>query len=361
MDVAIDIVLFVVGLALAVAVLDSVVRTFVLPRGAASVLTRVVFIALRGGFDLLIRTQRTYEGRDRIMAFYAPIGLLVLTAVWIALVITGFTCMFRALSIHTWRTAFEASGSSLLTLGFVEPPDLPTTILVFSEAVIGLAVLALLISYLPTIYGAFSRRESMVSELAIRSGTPPSGVSVLTRAESMERFHLLDDYWVEWARWFTELEETHTSLAVLPFFRSPVGDRSWITASGAILDAASLLNSTVDVPWSPQAGLCVRSGYGALRSIASFFGVPFDSDPSPTDPISVARDEFDDACRRLESSGIRLKADREQAWRDFAGWRVNYDRVLIALAGMLMAPYAPWCSDRSLRFRVPLRLRRGAV
>lgn len=34
------------------------------------------------------------------------------------------------------------------------------------------------------------------------------------------------------------------------------------------------------------------------------------------------------------------------AWRDFAGWRVNYDTVLVALAGLTMAPYAPWSSDR---------------
>ena len=47
-------------------------------------------------------------------------------------------------------------------------------------------------------------------------------------------------------------------------------------------------------------------------------------------------------------SGVPLIADRDQAWRDFAGWRVNYDTVLLALAAMTMAPYAPWSSDRSL-------------
>ena len=29
-------------------------------------------------------------------------------------------------------------------------------------------------------------------------------------------------------------------------------------------------------------------------------------------------------CRRTA-----YQADREQAWKDFAGWRVNYDRALI--------------------------------
>ena len=34
---------------------------------------------------------------------------------------------------------------------------------------------------------------------------------------------------------------------------------------------------------------------------------------------------------KLEEAGLPIKADREQAWMDFAGWRVNYDRVLLVL------------------------------
>lgn len=47
------------------------------------------------------------------------------------------------------------------------------------------------------------------------------------------------------------------------------------------------------------------------------------------------------------TAGIPLRPDREQAWQDFAGWRVNYDRVLLVLSALTMAPYAPWSSDRS--------------
>lgn len=358
MSVALDVLLIVIGVTLVVATLDSAIRTFVLPRGATSVITRYVFLVLRKVFDLIIRPVRTYEGRDRVMALYAPIGLLLLPVIWLALALVGFAFILHAVSVEGWSTAFEASGSSLTTLGFVRPPGGAAISVAVAEAAVGVGTLALLISYLPTIYTAFSRRERMVAQLEIRAGSPPSGVSVLVRAQGMERFHLLDEYWIEWARWFSELEETHTSLAILPFFRSPTPDRSWITASGAVLDAASLHNSIVDVPSSPQAGLCIRSGFLALREIAEHFGIPFDADPAPTDPISIAREEFDDACRAMEAGGLVLKADRDQAWRDFAGWRVNYDRVLVALAGLLMAPYAPWSSDRSLRFRVPVRGRR---
>src|SRR5439155_21611199 len=159
---------------------------------------------------------------------------------WLLLVLGAFTMISHALGVGGFHRASEMSGSSALTLGFVHPPDLPTTMLAFVEAASGLTLLALLISYLPTIYGAFSRREVLVSQLAVRAGEPPSGVEVLARAQRMERFQLLDELWVSWQTWFAEVEETHTSLAVLTFFRSPAAHRSWVTAAGAVLDAASL-------------------------------------------------------------------------------------------------------------------------
>jgi hypothetical protein len=352
-DVVVKVLWFAGGFALVLLVVDSAIRTFVLPRGVASVMTRAVFVGLRGVFNRMARLTRTYEGRDRVMALYAPIGLLVLPLVWLFIVIAAFTAMFHALGVRGFERAFEMSGSSVFTLGFVRPPDLATSILAFFEAASGLALLALLIAYLPTIYGAFSRREVLVAQLAVRAGEPPSGVELLARAQRMERFGLLDELWVSWQTWFAELEETHTSLGVLSFFRSPLSHRSWVTAAGSVLDAASLRLAAVDLPFDPQAGFCIRGGVFALRAVARFFGLPFDPDPQPTDVTSISEYEFFEACDTLVAAGIPVRADREQAWHDFNGWRVNYDQVLLGLAGLVMAPYAPWSSDRSLRYRRP--------
>jgi hypothetical protein len=352
-DVVVKVLWFAGGIVLVVLVIDSAVRTFMLPRGENAFTTRAVFVGLREVFNRLARLTRTYEGRDRIMALYAPVCLLVLPLVWLVLVMAAFTAMFHALGVRGFERAFEMSGSSMFTLGFIRPPDLATTVFAFLEAASGLALLALLISYLPTIYGAFSRREVLVSQLAVRAGEPPSGVEVLARAQRMERFQLLDELWVQWQQWFAEVEETHTSLAVLSFFRSPLSHRSWVTAAGAVLDAASLRLAAVDLPFDPQAGFCLRGGVFSLRAVAAYFGLPFDGDPAPTDATSISEDEFLEACDRLVEASIPIRADREQAWRDFNGWRVNYDQVLIGLAGLVMAPYAPWSSDRSLRYRRP--------
>jgi hypothetical protein len=104
----------------------------------------------------------------------------------------------------------------------------------------------------------------------------------------------------------------------------------------------------VDIPTDSQADLCIRAGFLALRYIAAFFGISYDPNPSATDPISVSRAEFEAALDEMAEASVPLKADREQAWCDFAGWRVNYDTVLLALAELTIAPPARWSSDRRL-------------
>ena len=354
MSTVTDVLWIVAGALLVFVVLDAAVRSLVLPRGSVVSLTRIIWVSSRHVFDFFARMSKTYEGRDRVMALYAPITLLIQPGVWLAMVVAGFMMMFHGLGVSSWREAFSESGSSLLTLGFVHPRDLPTTTLAFVEAVIGLGVLALFIAYLPSIYGAFSHREVLVAKLSARAGTPPSPFDFLIRVSRIDELNELDDVWQQWQDWFAEIEETHTSQASLSFFRSPRSDRSWITAAGVVLDAASLANSTIDIRWSPDAALCVRAGYSALRAIADFFGIPYDPDPQQTDATSIAREEFDDACRQLAGAGVPLKSDLDQAWIDFNGWRVNYDSVLVGIAGLTLAPYAMWSSDRSLRWvRLP--------
>jgi hypothetical protein len=336
----------------------SAVTTVVVPRAAPAILTRVVFISVRALFMLRARRLQTYEQRDRALARYAPISLLTLAVSWLVLELIGYMLIYWAFGERPWRLAFALSGSSLLTLGFTAPHDLPRTALSFTEAGLGLALLALLISYLPTIYTAFSRREAAVAALDTRAGLPPSAAEMLERLSIIRGLDQMDDFWRTWQDWFVDIEETHTTNPSLVFYRSPVPHRSWITAAGAVLDAASILSSTVEGPRRSEAELCIRSGYLSLRRIAAFFGIPYDPDPRPDDPISITREEYEQVRNRLLAAGVPLKPDVDQAWRDFQGWRVNYDPVLLGLAGLAMAPYAQWSSDRSLAYRRPPITRR---
>ena len=147
--------------------------------------------------------------------------------------------------------------------------------------------------------------------------------------------------WQRWEQWFAEVEETHTSLTVLVHYRSQQADHSWVNAAGAMMDAAAIVRSAVDVPMDVQADLMIRAGYLAVRRIASFFAIPFDPSPPPGGPTSVERTRFEAALDVLAGAGVPLVADRDQAWRDFSGWRVNYDEALRGLERLTVAP-TPW-------------------
>lgn len=341
-------ILFVVGVAIVGGTLLSAIRTFVLPRSVNDPLTRAVFIVMRRIFNIPLGRAKTYARRDAIMALYPAVSLLVLAVVWLTLVAIGYMVMYLGLGAESLSFAFTLSGSSLLTLGFAPIDSMPKTLLAFSEAIIGLILIALLISYLPTIYGAFARRELMVTLLEVRAGSPPSAVEMLLRFHNFHGLNELSEHWTRWEEWFADIQESHTSLAVLSFFRSPRPEHSWITAAGCVLDSAALSASTLDIPLDPHSHLCIRAGYLALRHIADFFGIPYNPTPRPDDPISISREEYNAVYDYLKDQGAPVKLDQDQAWRDFVGWRVNYDIVLRALAGILVAPYAPWSSDRPL-------------
>ena len=327
--------------------LNSAIKTFILPRGVNVWLTRLVFQAV-GTFFMLRGRRASYEQRDQIMAMFAPLTLFVLPVVLLVLVLVGYMGIFWGLEPQPLTAVFTLSGSSLLTLGYASHDGWLFKAVEFSEAMIGLILMALLIAYLPTMYAAFAKRETAVAMWETRAGSPPSVAEMIARSHRTNELHRLRDVWLGWQTWFAELEESHTSLAPLAFFRSPRPDRSWVVAAGNALDSAAFILSTVDTEYTPQAAFCIRSGFITLRHIAGFFGIPYNANPAPTDPISISREEYDALCATLEAQGVPLHADRNRTWADFAGWRVNYDSVLLALAHLTMAPYAEWVSDRSV-------------
>jgi hypothetical protein len=199
------------------------------------------------------------------MALYGPIAMFVLVILWLLLVLAGFTLIFVAVEGVGFEEAFIQSGSSMFTLGFEPPIGFWAAVLGFVEAGIGLGLLAVdRTSRRST--APLSRREVLVAHMSARR-TPPSAVDLLRRAHLIGKLDDLDDLWVEWQHWFAELEETHTSLPFVNFFRSPTRTGRGSPA-GPVLDAAAIVNSTIDQDRQPMASLCVRSGFTALRSIS---------------------------------------------------------------------------------------------
>lgn len=353
MPTILRVVVFAVGVWMVLAVITSAVRTVVVPRALPSRLSRVVFGGLRRAFDLVGRRRRSYHDRDSVMARYAPYALLLLPVTWALGIFAGYVLMFSAVENNGLREAFAQSGSSLFTLGFERPDGVFGEALAFSEALLGLGVITLMLSYLPAIYAAYQRREALVTLLATYAGAPASPVDLIVRHARVGGLHRLVRINHQWEPWFADVEESHSTLAALAFFRSPDPDRSWITAAGCVLDSAALTAACLDIPREPDAELCLRAGFLCLRRIANFFAIENPQDPAPDAPISVRREEFDSALSSLAEAGVPLKRDHDQMWRDFAGWRVNYDASLLGLTRLVLAPPALWSSDRAGEYRVP--------
>ncbi len=351
----VEVIVFTVGALIALGTLLASIQTVVVPRAERSLLIRFVYVGMGMLFSMLARRRKTYEARDALLASYAPTTLMLLPVVWATGVIYGFSLMFWALDVRPYREALTLSGWSLTTLGYRETTDFFTLTLAGFEALIGLGIVAFLISFLPTMYGAFSSREAAVARLEIRAGTPPTPEAMIILAHETGGLEDMEDTWTEWEHWFISVEETHQTYPALAYFRSVRPDRSWVTAAGAVLDTAAIMLSTVAVPRAPAAPFMIRAGYVALRNIAEFFAIQYDPDPLPTAPITVLRDEFYETYKTLQQAGVPVVEDREQAWRDYAGWRVNYDDCLVGLASITSAPPGKWSSDRPSSYhRLPL-------
>lgn len=340
-ELALRVLVFAIGLFVVARALSSAIRVFVLPRASNEPIARIVFTWMRRLFEVVIR-GKPYAFRDRVLAYFAPVSLLLLPVVWLSLVLAGYSAIFWAFGVDSPGDALRVSGSSLFTLGFAPTAGTAEDVAAFSEAGIGLLLLALLISYLPTMYASFSRRELAVNLLEIRADSPPSAIAMIQRFHRLGRMDHFHAQLELWETWFADIGETHTSLAALAFFRSPQRDHSWVNAAGAIMDGAALYRSVVDVPKDIQADLTIRAGYLTLRRIADFFRVTYEREPGPDTPCSISEEDFGIACDELAASGVPLRADRAQAWRDFRGWRINYDQTLLALARLTMAPPAHW-------------------
>ena len=345
MNTALSALAIVGGFVVLAATAMSVVRTLVVPRGLVS---RVTFSAdrlLRSAFRSTARLARGYAAKDRILSYEGPMRLFGYLVVWLILALLGYALVYWPF-VGSFPGGLAIAGSAMFTLGFVPVSGAVPYALAFIAAASGLILVALQIAYLPTIYNAFNRRESLVTMLSSRTGQPPWGPEVLARHALINNLDDLPQFFRDWEVWAADLAETHTNYPVLLAFRAPHPMRHWAVALNAVLDAGALYLALAPSQAPSQANAFERMGYTALREIATLFRVPYDRDPLPDDPIQLTYEEFRDAVDLLDSAGFPRERSAEQAWPHFHGWRVNYESLVYALADRLVAPPALWSGPR---------------
>jgi len=349
----------ILGIVLVLSIVGSALKTVVLPQGGFPRLSQAVFALV---YRLLVHRYPNRSRAQALRALYAPVALVSLPLVWMLLMVVSFTFVFWGTGSLSVQKAFEISGSSLTTLGFSKPNGTGRIWIAIVEATIGLGLVALLISYLPTIFSAYNGREKGINRLRPVAGAPPSARELLV---TLHRTGALDtaDFWKTQADWMLDLEQTHTAFPILSYFPETRADHSWVATIGSLLDAAALVVSASetqggeafeDVEKGPL--LILVYGLPLIVRIARAANVPLPEPErlaeitahfgQPAPPVSIGRDEYLAAMAALAPVLVLDPGRHEEGWRRFAWIRSAYDPALRALAGLTDAFPSPWTTDR---------------
>jgi len=344
------------GLLLLFIVLWDAFETVVLPRRVSRRvrLTSLFYRATWGPFASGAGLFKSVNRREAYLSLYGPLSLVLLLALWAGGLITAFALLHygagSAVAMAKERSGllldFYLSGSTFFTLGLgdVAPVAWRSRALTIVEAGMGFGFLALVIGYFPVTYQAFSARETSISLLDARAGSPPSAAELLRRHRGEEGLRALENVLHEWEHWAAELLETHLSYPMLAYFRSQHSNESWIAALTTILDASALLIAGGEGAIARQARLTFAIARHAVVDLAQVFSTPPEGKPEdrlPKEVLARLRAE-------LEAAGLPLARGGEADTR-LAELRRLYEPYAIALSRHLLQPLPEWHYARRRR------------
>jgi hypothetical protein len=254
------------GLLLMFATLWETFESMILPRRVTRRfrVARLFYRVTWAIWSVFNRWLPSKKVRESHLSYYGPLSLLMLFATWALALVVAFAMLHWAagsslnvlVGAATFRTDLYLSGTTFFTLGLgdVTPRTTLARVITVAEGGTGFGYLAIVISYLPTMYGAFSQRELNISLLDARAGSPPTAGELLRRHSHVHGFNVLRRYLQEWEIWCAQLMESHLSYPVLCYFRSQHDNQSWLAAFAAVLDASALLiaYSTGEAKWQAQ-------------------------------------------------------------------------------------------------------------
>jgi hypothetical protein len=286
--------------------------------------------------------------REAILAMYAPLAVLVLLGVRLSLLVVGYALLFNGLP-HEFNpvpqdfgVSLYFSAASLLSLGAADvvPSGGIVRTLVAFEAATGLGLIAVVISFLFSLFTSFQRRETAVVSLDALAGAPPSAIHMLEACARDNMPQQLEKTFDEWRQWSADVLESHLAYPVLIYFRSSHDNEAWINSFGAVMDAAVLVLTTIEGCPRGPARLMFKVGGHLVEDMAWRRRLQPDGLPW------VERADFDEARQSLSNAGYRVR-DGDGPWEEFASMRGVYASPLIRLARELAVSPAPWIGDRS--------------
>jgi len=340
----------VVGIVAVLATFYDLFHSVVLPRPAVN---RFIFIQLlfRGTWAIWRWVGRRIERpaqRESWLATFGPSAVIGIFLTWALAFMLGYALILDGARTQV-RPALDSFGQSLyfsastivpLSYGDFVPEGVVARLAVLFESATGVGIAALVITLLFSLYASFQEREELVVQLDAIAGAPPSGVQLLeTVFERGLREELVKTF-DDWRRWSAAVLESHLAYPILLYFRSSHDNEAWLNSFGAVMDAASLVLSTVDEDEEGPARLFFVVGNHLVEDLAWYFRYT-----STKEPL-VDRDEFNEAVARLKKAGYKCKP-LDEAWTSFSHYRGKYASQLIQMADRLAIVPAQWIGDRT--------------
>jgi Ion channel len=337
------------GLFILFATLWEAFETIILPRRVTRPI-RLVRMFYRASWKIwaaINRLIRSKKVREAHLSYYGPLSLLGLFATWAFLLVLAFAMLHWAAGsainapgeTPTFRTDFYLSGTTFFTLGLgdVTPRTTLAKAITVTEGGTGFGFLGLMISYLPTLYGAFSQRELHISLLDARAGSPPTAAELLRRHSEFSDNEVLTPYLRDWEIWAAQLMESHLSYPVLCYFRSQHDNQSWLAAFTAVLDVSALLIAYGEGTAKWQSQLTFAIARHAVVDLAEVLRVPAShpaQDRLPPEEVPQVRNLLVE-CRASSKCG-------ESGDKKLIELREMYEPYLHALSERLLMPLPTW-------------------
>src|SRR4030088_3371629 len=312
------------GIALIFVILMDAFETVVLPRRIKRNFFRISSRFYKRTWQLWTRVGRHIKSasrREGFLAYFGPLALFPLLGFWALGLIFGFACVQYGLGEHltlanekiTFGKVLYLSGETFFTLGYgdITPNNAAARPLSVMEAGMGFAFLGVVIGYLPVIYNSFAARETEISLLDARAGSPPSAAEFLGRLGCCPEQMVLDEIFRDWERWCADLLSSHISYPVLVFFRSQHGNQSWLSALTAMLDVSSLIMIGVDGIYADQAKLTFAMARHAVVDLAQVVNAEY----SPHDVGRLSPENLVQLRAHLAEHGVNFYDGADAAER----------------------------------------------
>jgi hypothetical protein len=285
-----------------------------------------------------IARWRSAATADTMLGFFGPLALISELVVWTLGLMVGYGLLDWGAMGGSFQSRLLSSSALFLSAGSVSGSTVSHVLSLF-EAATGVGVLFTVIGYMPAVYSAFSRRETAVSQLATRAGSPPAAGVLLHRAAGRAEWRELERDLQAWEEWAAELMETHLSYPLLAFYRSQHVNQNWLAALTAMVDVAAFVKAVESDGELEAAEITFGIGRHALADLAHQFKL----EPGRADRLSDA--DFDELYGLIERAASN-PLSREDARRRLDKLRDRYEPNASALADFLALDLPPWLPAR---------------